>query len=218
VRFARRRGQGDNFEAGLARASDGDPEAIAQLYRDLAPLVIGYMRSNGAASPEDLASDVFVSVMDALDRFSGDREHFRSWVLTIAYRRRVDDLRRRSRRPEDAGLPDDVTELRTEAGDVESTVMARIGAGGVIEAMGELTEEQRSVVMLRVLADLPIKDICQITGKSEPAVKALLRRSFASLVRNLSEPDQAGAIVAENREIRGKIGLGRIERAPIGDS
>ncbi len=190
MRFTRRRDDDqDGFAGTLARACDGEPEAIAALYRDLAPLVIGYLRANGADSPEDLTSDVFVSVMDAIDTFTGDEDHFRTWVLTIAYRRRVDDLRRRNRRREDSGLPDEVTETRTEAGDVEATAMARLRVGGVIEAMSQLTEEQQSVLMLRVLADLPVKDICQITGKSEPAVKALLRRSFASLARNLAEQE-----------------------------
>ncbi|HEY5154858.1 MAG TPA: RNA polymerase sigma factor [Acidimicrobiales bacterium] len=190
MRFPRRRADdGDLFAETLQRAVDGDPEAIATLYRDLSPLVLGYLRSNGADSPEDLTADVFVSVIDAIDTFSGDREHFRTWVLTIAYRRRVDDLRRRGRRQEDSGLPPEVTETRTEAGDVEATAMARLRVGGVIEAMGQLTEEQQSVLMLRVLADLPVKDICRITGKSESAVKALLRRSFASLARNLAEQE-----------------------------
>ena len=109
--------------------------------------------------------------MDALDTFSGDEEHFRTWVLTIAYRRKVDEFRRRTRRPEDSGLPPEVAETRTEVGDVETTAMARLRVGGVIDAMAQLTEEQQSVLMLRVLADLPIKDICRITGKSEPAVR-----------------------------------------------
>jgi len=190
VRFPRRRaGDGDLFAETLQQAVDGDPEAISTLYRDLSPLVLGYLRSNGADSPEDLTADVFVSVIDAIDTFSGDRDHFRTWVLTIAYRRRVDDLRRRGRRQEDSGLPLEVTETRTEAGDVETTAIARLRVGGVIDAMGQLTEEQQSVLMLRVLADLPVKDICRITGKSESAVKALLRRSFASLARNLAEQE-----------------------------
>ena len=190
MRFPRRRaGDGDLFAETLQQAVDGDPEAISTLYRDLSPLVLGYLRSNGADSPEDLTADVFVSVIDAIDTFSGDRDHFRTWVLTIAYRRRVDDLRRRGRRQEDSGLPLEVTETRTEAGDVETTAIARLRVGGVIDAMGQLTEEQQSVLMLRVLADLPVKDICRITGKSESAVKALLRRSFASLARNLAEQE-----------------------------
>ncbi len=190
MRFTRWRDEDhDAFAETLAQASDGEPDAIASLYRDLSPLVLGYLRANGAESPEDLTADVFVSVMDAIDTFTGDEDHFRTWVLTIAYRRRVDDLRRQGRRREDSGLPVEVTETRTEAGDVEATAIARLRVGGVIEAMSQLTEEQQSVLMLRVLADLPIRDICRITGKSESAVKALLRRSFASLARNLAEQE-----------------------------
>lgn len=161
-------------------------DAITRLYRSLAPVVIGYLRSSGSPSPEDLASDVFVAVIDRIDSFSGSPEQFRSWVLTIAHHRRVDELRRQRRRPEDVGLPTEVTEVRTEMGDVESTAMSQLRARGVIDAMSLLTVDQQSVLMLRVLADLPLVDICRITGKPETAVKALLRRAVASLGRNLA--------------------------------
>ncbi len=39
------------------------------------------------------------------------------------------------------------------------------------------------LLMLRVLADLPISTIAEVMGKPETAVKALLRRAFASIER-----------------------------------
>jgi DNA-directed RNA polymerase specialized sigma24 family protein len=43
--------------------------------------------------------------------------------------------------------------------------------------------------MLRVLADLPVADIAEIMGKPQTAVKALLRRAFAALERQLSQQE-----------------------------
>ena len=189
---ARRQQHGpqDAFASRLSGAKLGEARAIGELYRDLAPAVIGYMRANGAANAEDLAEDVFVSMIGAISTFSGDERQFRSWVFTIAYRRRVDDLRKAGRRLEDPGLPFDVAEWRTDRGNVEAAALARLEARGLLEAMSMLTEDQRSVLMLRILADLPILEICEITGKSEAAVKALLRRSFATMARLLKEPER----------------------------
>jgi RNA polymerase sigma factor (sigma-70 family) len=178
------------FAAVLAAAQAGDPDAIGAIYRELAPVVIGFMRTNGALNVEDLAEDVFVSMIGALPKFTGDERQFRSWVLTIAYRRRVDELRRMGRRPEDPGLPIDKAEFRTDRGNVEAAALARLDAQGVLDAMSQLTDDQRSVLMLRVLADLPILEISRITGKSEAAVKALLRRSSTAMSRLVKEPER----------------------------
>ncbi|MGZ4786435.1 MAG: RNA polymerase sigma factor, partial [Acidimicrobiales bacterium] len=156
------------------------------MYRSVAPVVLGYLRSNRVANAEDVASEVFISVMGGLDSFRGDEEAFRSWVLTIAYRRRVDDARQQIRRPEDPGLSEATLGYQPAAGDVAEAAMDRLRAGGVIDAMSRLTEDQQTVLMLRILADLPIRDICRITGKGEAAVKALLRRGLASMARTLA--------------------------------
>src|SRR5215831_6321643 len=92
---------GTNFAQTLVSAQDGDHAAIEAIYRDVAPLVVGYLRSVGSHDPEDVASEVFVSMLRGISSFSGDEQHFRSWLLTIAHRRMTDSIRRSGRRPED---------------------------------------------------------------------------------------------------------------------
>ena len=82
---------GPSFPTILRAAQSGERDAIETIYRDVAPLVIGYLRANGARDPEDVASDVFVSMVTRFDTFNGDEAHFRSWLLTITYRRLVDE-------------------------------------------------------------------------------------------------------------------------------
>ena len=124
--------------------------------------------------------------------FDGDEPHFRSWLLTITHHRVVDALRRQGRRPEDPVPTDDLGERVLLLTDGESEAMHRLRATGVLDAIDRLTEDQRAVLLLRVLADLPVRDIAAVVGKPESAVKALLRRATASLHRLLAVDEDAG--------------------------
>lgn len=183
---------GDDFPRVLAAAKAGDHDALTTIYRDTAPLVLGFARSRGAYEPEDITSEVFVSVVRGIDGFDGDEQHFRSWLLTIAHRRVVDALRRQGRRPEDPVPTDELGERVLLLTDGESEAMHRLRATGVLDAIDRLTEDQRAVLLLRVLADLPVRDIAAVVGKPESAVKALLRRATASLHRLLAVDEDAG--------------------------
>jgi RNA polymerase sigma factor (sigma-70 family) len=180
---------GEDFPTVLTAAQSGDPGAIETIYRDVAPLVLGYLRSNGARDVEDTSSEVFLSMVTRLASFRGDEHQFRSWLLTITYRRMVDDLRRRGRRPEDPLPAEEIGDRVALLGDGESEAMARLRSRGVLEALDGLTDDQRAALMLRVLADLPVREISEILGKPETAVKALLRRAFAGLERLLTREE-----------------------------
>lgn len=185
---------GEGFAEVLDRARAGDPAANEVLYRDLAPLVLGYLRATGIPDPEDVTSEVFVSVLPRLGAFEGDERHFRSWVLTIAHRRMADEARRRRRRPEAPVSVDALGDGAVGSADGEAEALARLRARGVLEVMETLTEDQRAALSLRVLADLPVRDIATIMGRRESAVKALLRRALATLERRLGSRDGDGGI------------------------
>src|SRR5579864_7713306 len=91
---------GESFDAGLRAAHSGAPWALERLWRELAPVVTGYLRLQGAAEPEDLTSDVFMNAFTQLRSFHGGEDQFRSWVFTIAHHRLVDERRRHSHRPQ----------------------------------------------------------------------------------------------------------------------
>lgn len=177
---------GEEFAATLALAQGGDHGAHERLYRDIAPLVLGYLRSNGAREPEDLTSEVFIAVVRGIDRFEGTEPKFRSWVLTIAHRRLVDEFRHRSRRPEDPVEPDqatlyDVPDERSPETDALNALDAAMLAG----LLAELTEDQRAVITLRIIGDMPIKEVADALDKPITAVKSLQHRALATLARHL---------------------------------
>ena len=177
---------GDRFNDVLDAAQRGDADALAALYRDLAPLVLGYLRARGARDPEDLTSETFVAVVRNVDRFRGGETKFRSWVLTIAHRRLVDARRRSGRRPETLVEPDVMGEtVGSVARGAESEAVAGTADEDMLALMEQLTEEQRAVLMLRVVADLPVAEVARILRKRPGAIKTMQRRALASLGRLL---------------------------------
>ena len=153
-------------------ADDGTPPEAADVYRQLAPAVLGYVRSQGAAEPEDLLGEIFLQVVRDLPRFRGDDAALRRWVFTIAHHRIVDARRRAGRRPAvDRGtVPDLVAPAQPDPFDPD-----------LIRALGLLTPEQREVVALRFVADLPIDTVAALTGRKPNAVKALQHRALEAL-------------------------------------
>jgi RNA polymerase sigma factor (sigma-70 family) len=143
--------------------------------------VAGYLRGQRASEPEDITSEVFLGVFSGLSSFEGTEAQFRSWVFTIAHRRLIDDRRRVSRHPHQAPLDPDLA-----GGDVEREALASLGQEWVAQLCERLSADQRTVLLLRVVADLSSEEVARITGKTVGAVKALQRRGLAALRRKLA--------------------------------
>jgi RNA polymerase sigma factor (sigma-70 family) len=167
-------------------ARSGDAVGIAAVYRALAPAVIGYLRGAGVRDPENVAGDVFEGMVRALPNFAGDGAALRAWVFTIAHRRLIDERRRQRRRPEDAGgVGDNV--VRFVARDEYEPVLDALSAVPVRHALARLTPDQRSVVVLRIVAQLSLAETAKVVGKPVAAVKMLQRRALDALSREVPE-------------------------------
>lgn len=70
----------ERFNALLEAARDGDEGAWAEIFQELAPVVLGYLRSNGAPDPDDTLGEVFLQVSRDIKAFEGDERRFRAWV------------------------------------------------------------------------------------------------------------------------------------------
>ncbi|MGQ0432570.1 MAG: RNA polymerase sigma factor [Microthrixaceae bacterium] len=146
------------------------------VYRQLAPAVLGYLRGQRLPDPEGVLGEVFLNVARSLHRFRGNEEDLRRWVFTIARHRVIDDSRHRSRRPQTTGtVPVDLAGPPDDAGlDLD-----------LLDALGQLNADQREVVTLRFVADLPLEDVARITGRSVGAVKSMQLRGLTQLARIL---------------------------------
>lgn len=172
------------FEARLAAARAGDDVAWSELYHELAPLLIGYLRAQRLPDAEDVAGEVLLETVRDLGRFRGDAANLRSWVLSIAHHRLLDARRQQARRPAGSSPVEQATEA-VATDDPEAETLAALGFGRLEPALAELTEEQRTVLLLRVIGDLSIAEVARITGKRPGAVKQLQRRASEAMRRHL---------------------------------
>jgi RNA polymerase sigma factor (sigma-70 family) len=172
------------FGTRLERARLGDAVAWSELYHHIAPMLAGYLRAQRLPDPDDVAGEVMLEVVRDLHRFSGDADNFRSWALSIAHHRLLDARRRAVRRP---AIPMAHEQLRPPPSpdDPEAEALAALGFGELEPALAQLTEEQRTVLLLRVIGDLPIAEVARITGRRQGAVKQLQRRAAAAMRRAL---------------------------------
>lgn len=171
---------GESFDDVLAAAKTGAEWAWAALYRSLAGQVTGYLGSRGASDPEDLTSEAFLNVARAIHGFEGDEPSFRSWVFVIAHRRLIDDRRAVSRRPNSIGRVT-VSNREPLGGNVETEAVDRLVTDELRAAFEHLTEGQRDVLGLRIIAGLSLEETAQVVGRSVGAIKALQRRALESL-------------------------------------
>lgn len=174
----------ESFESVLEAAKAGAEWAWSSLYGELAGAVTGYMASRGAPDPEDAASEVFLRVARSIHTFDGDRASFRSWVFVIAHRRLIDERRSVGRRPDMTRLPPDFSSDGT-AGDVEVEAMELLVAEELREALEQLTEGQRDVLALRMIAGLTLAETAEVLGKKVGAVKAQQRRALEALLEKV---------------------------------
>ena len=165
----------------LDAAKSGAEWAWSTLYREYWGPVVGYLRSRGASEPEDVGSEVLLKIARGVHRFEGDERSFRSWVFVIAHRSLIDDRRRASRRPQTTEWHRDVGDGGDVGGDVEQEALDQLVTGELLEALEALTDAQRDVLSLRLVAGLTVEQVADAVGKRPGAVKALQRRALASL-------------------------------------
>ena len=167
--------QGDDPPPSRSLPHEPTPVDLERAYRELAPRVLGYLRGAGVPDPENMLGEVFVSVVQAAHRFRGDDDALRRWVFSIAHNRIVDAHRRRQRRPLIAVAdPPDQPVVDPERPDPD-----------LLCALAGLPEDQRTVVALRFVADLPLADVAAVLDRSTEAVKKLQQRGLANLRRAL---------------------------------
>jgi RNA polymerase sigma-70 factor (ECF subfamily) len=165
----------------LRRAGSGDAAALrafVQCYeRRVYSLCVRIVLDVHAA--EDAAQETFLKAFGALPRFDvHGPARCSTWLLTIATHHCLDELRRRKRRP----IVDELA-LAQLVADVDTAQSANDRAARRVaeQALAQLSDEHRAVVVLRVLADESVDDTAAILGVAAGTVKSRLARAKEAL-------------------------------------
>lgn len=168
---------GSAFDEILNAAKGGGEWAWERLFDSVAAQLRGYLAAQGAAEPDDLTSQVLLGLVSGIGDFDGDERRFRSWVFVMAHHRLIDE-RRRGRKHDDLRA-----RLAAPASTppADSDIGERLDESGWAERLAKLTDDQRSVVLLRVIAGLSAEETARVMGKRPGAVRVLQHRALQRL-------------------------------------
>ena len=178
-----------DFSDVLEAARQGDEHAWTELYDSVAAQMLGYLRGRGAADPEGLLGDAFLQVARNLRTFEGNESGFRSWVFAVAHNRLIDERRQLARRPGEAEYPVSEPETPPAPVDVEAEAIRAVDRSSIEGLLNTLSEDQRDVVLLRVLAGLSAGETGAVIGKSVGTVRVLQHRALQALRDRMATGD-----------------------------
>lgn len=157
-----------------------DPDFEA-LFGDAFPLAqrVAYRVVGDPHAAEDIAAEAFARLYARWDRLKDEPGRV-GWILRVTANLAIDAVRRKRPAPE---LPRVV--------DTEETTVLRVALAAALNA---LPSRQRSVVVLRYLADFSEDDVARALGISNGTVKAHCHRATQRLRRQLPSEEVAVAL------------------------
>jgi RNA polymerase sigma-70 factor (ECF subfamily) len=173
------------------RALDGlqnlDQQAIGAIYDKYFSEIYRYVlyRIGDPTLAEDIASDVFVRLLESVQASRPPQTNLKGWLIGTASHIVTDHLRKKYRRPEEEiseSLPDRGPSLTAEVDQREQNRM-------VNDAYAHLTPEQQHVLALRFGQGYSLEETAAFMNKNVNAVKALQFRALAALQREVGEVD-----------------------------
>jgi RNA polymerase sigma-70 factor (ECF subfamily) len=192
------------FEQMLVCAKKGDREAITALYQHFVSGVFGYIAARVPDRPtaEDLTSEVFLKMIEGIGKVRTTEEAgIAAWLLKIARVTVAGYYRQREKQPEfisltpvngeaDAGISEGYTPFVNHP-DTDPVLCseAREDWDAVVRAINCLTEEQRQVLVGRLILGYDLATVARMMGKQANAIKALQFRALQSLNRLLAKKE-----------------------------
>jgi RNA polymerase sigma-70 factor (ECF subfamily) len=179
----------------LRRLRERDERAFRELVAEHRDKVFNltYRMLGNRAEAEDVAQEVFISVFKTIDTFR-EESKFSTWLYRVTVnhcKNRIKYLSRRHDRDQDefdegvdgataaavtAPRPASRPDRQLEGAQLEIILQ---------QAIGELDDEHRVLVILRDVEDLSMEEICEITGLPDGTVKSRLHRARMALRKKL---------------------------------
>ena len=173
----------------IERASGGDFEAFGELYGIYLDRIYRYvfyqLREKMAA--EDLTEEIFLKAWRAIGSYKGKGQAFSSWLYRIAHNHVIDEFR--SRRKQMVSLEAEM-EIATEVAEPQQEMGKKLAEQEMLRLISCLPRKQKQVIILKFVEGLDNREIGQITGKSQGAIRISQMRALTALRQRLGGENQ----------------------------
>jgi RNA polymerase sigma-70 factor, ECF subfamily len=173
-------------------AQQGDREALDRLLRRHYDRIHAVCRriAGSTRDADDAAQEALIRIVRAIDRFDG-RASFSTWTYRIATNAALDELRKRSRRPQLHVVGEDDRGPGSEAVDevAQRRVEGIVDRMSIDAALADLPEEFRVPVVMRDVGDLDYAEIAEELSIPIGTVKSRIARGRRMLLERLGNRD-----------------------------
>ena len=173
-------------------AKTGDEQALSEVYSSYFPRVYRYIlaRTGNVNDAEDLTEEVFLRMLNAIERFQWREAPFSAWLFRIAHNAVISQRRRNGSR----GRPVPLSEaLPVGTQGPEELVENQLALNEVMRAAAGLPEAQRMVISLRFAAGLSVAETAEALGKGQGNIKVIQHKAIIKLREMLVQKPQAHA-------------------------
>lgn len=167
------------ISAAAESARDGDEDALRLLYLLYADNVFGFVLAivRDEHDAEDITSEVFARLPRALTHYRASATPFAAWLLRVARNAALDHLRAQRSVP--------LAEVHATGETAELQARERLNA--LKSALEALPEDQRQVMLLRLVAGLTPGEVAERMGRSVDSIHALQHRARRRLREELTQ-------------------------------
>jgi len=163
-----------------------DSAALEAIYDRYAPSALGLALKVLSDRPaaEEVVQEAFWRVWKFAATFDTRRGRFPAWLFGMVRNLAIDELRRRSAHPlsgDGVGLDDAALEIPDGAADVMETVWTSIKSVHVREAVEQLPDLQREVIMLAYFQGLTREEIAKRLGEPAGTIHTRARLALQKL-------------------------------------
>ena len=182
---ARRREENGGVRGLVGRAQQGDRAALEELYLLHFDRIYSYLHMSVGSrhDAEDLTTQTFVKMLEAIGRFQWRSVPFSAWLFRIAHNLAMDHFRASRRWQPEEEIPEGVQGEEISA---EEQALVSLGQTSMLELIDRLSPEQRQVLTLKFVFRFSNAEAAAILGKTEGAVKSLQHRALASLQKHVT--------------------------------
>lgn len=169
----------------VRQAQSGSVTAVGELYDRHRSRIFRYIRfkTGNKQVAQDLASEVFLRMVDHLPDFEPRGVPFSAWLYRIAQNLIVKQGQQVGKRPT---VPLDFAANISQNGNNPALVVERqLEMEWIWQGLENLDESQRDVIILRFITGLSLKETAEVLGKTVAAVKTLQHRGILALQATL---------------------------------
>ena len=180
----------DAAHKGPGTSQNGDLMTVVARYQGSLLRYVGRMLGTMDDQSEDVVQETFIRLHRQVSTQGWDSiRHPTTWLFQVAHNLTIDVLRQRIRRQDAGQVPADPAVIAEEQAGQEMDALGEAirqeARHAVLRELGQLEEQYRQVVLLKVIQGMSLRQVAEVVGVSLTTVNSRLNQGLGILAQRL---------------------------------